>query len=516
MNSQSSADHPGSSDGGPGGGARGGREQEHGSKFKGMWRYCKKSFTRRTRPRPRNPQPPESQQTPNVHELPGSQQGPGYQHEGRHHHTQPQNRAEMPVTATVANIDDTMPPVGSPDDEIIIALMGVTGEIQSVFKTSAGKSYFIREVSSNPQVEEGTRKVQSYSFEYQGAKITLVDTPGFNDTNRSDTVVLREIANWTTETYRDDRLLSGIIYLHPITHSRMEGSSLRNLRMFRSLCGQKALENVLLTTTQWSNVDPGEGGLRETSLRQNQDFWGGLIDKGATLERFDGTRESGLRIIHRLIPNERKPLDIQEQIVEQNRTLFETDAGQRINEELIAQEKRHEEEIESLKKQWEEAMKSMKDEVENLLKEQKKAEKELEKVLAEKKLLEELHEEEVAKRKEREKREGGGDYDKAVIAVAINDMPQVVRGLTTYSAKCRLISDINKHEEFRSNTFRITIHYLPRNPSGVGGHTGTSQQMLDAGASATSYIIWSGVHYRLESGTRLARGGQNFLIFSRA
>jgi len=147
--------------------------------------------------------------------------------------------------------------------------------------------------------------------------------------------VLRWVADQTSETYRNDRLLSGIIYLHPITHTRMEGSAMKNLRIFQSLCGQETLENVLLTTAQWSNVNPVEGRVREDNLR-DEGLWGGLIDKGATLQRFHGTRDSGFEPIHRLMSNIQKPLEIQEQIVRQNMTLLETNAGQCINEELIA------------------------------------------------------------------------------------------------------------------------------------------------------------------------------------
>ena len=88
----------------------------------------------------------------------------------------------------------------------------------------------------------------------------------------------------------------------------MEGSAMVNLRMFQSLCGQKVLENVLLTTTQWSKVDPAEGQAREDSLR-DEGLWGGLIDRGATLQRFHGTRESGLELVHKLMSNTQKPLD---------------------------------------------------------------------------------------------------------------------------------------------------------------------------------------------------------------
>ncbi|PWW79470.1 hypothetical protein C7212DRAFT_361948 [Tuber magnatum] len=492
-----------------------------------MWRSWTKGFSKKPRPPgadsalPRDTEIPESQQKTNIHEMDGNPPGPGSRHEGPHHGTQAQHPTEMPETTPVPGPDYrpppppgpgqqvcTGPPGGSPDTDIIIALMGVTG---------AGKSYFIREVSGNSQVEV-SHDLNSF------------DTPGFNDTNRSDTEVLREIADWTTRTYEKKRLLSGIVYLHPITHARMEGSALRNLGLFRSLCGQKALENVLLTTTQWSNVDPVEGGAREQSLRE-QKFWGGLIDKGATLQRFSGTRESGLELIRKLMRKDGKPLDIQVQIVNERMTLLETDAGKCIGDELAAQAKRHKEKIEVLKKEWEDELKEAKKEIESLLevrdRELKKAQEDIEKVLAEKELLEKMHAEELKKiyaedlekLKEREAREEKERLDRAVIAVATKDIEvnaHVARGLTTYNTRGRLIFDTNNREEFGSSTFRITIHYVPRNSHDVQVHTKTNRGMFDAGVGAANYIIWRGVHYQRKSSTYITRGGQDFFIFSKA
>ena len=173
--------------------------------------------------------------------------------------------------------------------------------------------------------------------------------------------------------------------------------------MFQSLCGQEALENVLLTTTQWSKVDQAEGEHRESRLR-NQDFWGGLIHKGATLQRFSGTRESGLGLIDLLVLKTPKPLCIQDQIVKQQMTLLETDAGKFMNEELAAQEKKHKEELESLEKERQEAIRAKDDENNQILAvEQAKIREKLKKAATEQKLLEEgLHAAEIEKRQTEE------------------------------------------------------------------------------------------------------------------
>ncbi|KAG0641500.1 hypothetical protein HOY80DRAFT_1111999 [Tuber brumale] len=124
----------------------------------------------------------------------GNSSGPGYQSGGPHHGTQAQYHKGIPGMPAVTNSAypphlppglcqqvNATPPEVSPGEEIIIAFMGVAG---------AGKSYFIREVSGNSEVV--------VSFDLYSS-----DTPSFNDTDRSGTEVQREIAGWTSATYRE-------------------------------------------------------------------------------------------------------------------------------------------------------------------------------------------------------------------------------------------------------------------------------------------------------------------------
>ena len=177
--------------------------------------------------------------------------------------------------------------------------------------------------------------------------------------------------------------------------------------MFQSLCGQRAMENVFLTTTQWSNVDPAEGQAREDEL-QGGGLWGELISKGATLQRFHGTRESGFELIGKLMLNTQKPLDIQDQIVEQNMTLLETNAGRCINEELIVQEQKFKKQLDSLEKRLQDVMRPMGGEMENLMEEQAKTRQKLQEAGAGMKLLAELHAAEAKKREAKGKKRHGG------------------------------------------------------------------------------------------------------------
>ncbi|PWW79643.1 hypothetical protein C7212DRAFT_275951 [Tuber magnatum] len=410
-----------------------------------------------------------------------------------------------------------IPPKDGVEQEIIIAVMGVTG---------TGKSYFIKEVSgiSDVVVSNGlhscTASVQPYSFLHAGAKITLIDTPGFNDTTKTDTEVLADICAWTSLNYRKGRLLSGIIYLHRITDVRMDGSSLKNLRMFQRLCGPGALKNVLLTTTQWSNVDPALGEFREDNLRHG-DFWGGLVSKGASLERFMGTRESGLGLINKLMENEPKALNIQYQMVQKNMTLVETSAGKFINEELIALERKHQENLENLEKERQKAVKEKDDEMKEILaQEQAKAREKLEKAAAEKKLLADIHAAEMKKREEAERRreEERERNERAVIAVAAKDisvMAHLKCMFTSYDTRGRLIYDIDDTREFVKDSFPITIHYQFNFLAGIEVCVKTIAEIFDAGMGINNYVKYNGGYYRCKGEGCVKRGSQKFVIFRR-
>jgi hypothetical protein len=113
----------------------------------------------------------------------------------------------------------------------------------------------------------------------------LIDTPGFDDSYRSNEEIVEAILTWLEKSYRARKLLNGIIYLHRISDVRMQGSSLDDLRMFRKLCGFEALKNVLLVTTFWDKVSDIEGRRREQELSSNEDFWGHMIQKGSKMGR---------------------------------------------------------------------------------------------------------------------------------------------------------------------------------------------------------------------------------------
>jgi len=114
----------------------------------------------------------------------------------------------------------------------------------------------------------------------------------------------------------------------------MAGTPLKNLRVFRKLCGRDALEKVHLTTTMWDEVNEstGEGRLEELK----KDYWKTMIDQGAQTVRCRSDDDSAKNIIRRILDKEasRKALLLQEEMADLKKELKETEAGQELYSQL--------------------------------------------------------------------------------------------------------------------------------------------------------------------------------------
>ena len=182
-------------------------------------------------------------------------------------------------------------------------------------------------------------------------QVVLIDTPGFSDTNHSDTEILRRIAEWMKDTYDQGFLLSEIIYLNRIIDIRMEGPSLKNLRMMQQLCGSDSLRNVVLATTMWEKVTNEEGLRREAELEQT--FWKSMIDGGATTSKIKTQSAAEARsLVRSMMKNTPRSTRLQEEL-SSGLTLVQTAAGIEIKEEIAKLEQKlraeHDAEMQELK-----------------------------------------------------------------------------------------------------------------------------------------------------------------------
>lgn len=186
----------------------------------------------------------------------------------------------------------------------------------------------------------------------------LVDTPGFNDAVRSDTDILGSLVEWMKDSYGERQFL-GLIYLHDISGARMTGSILTNLRMFRKLCGDDNLRNVILAITKWEITPPRDANLRERELCSDQGFWGPMINSGSVARRFANTEASARSLVQELLNRGSDGFTpkIQREVVEESKSLWQTDAGAFIEEALAKQARIHMEEMRSLVEEQERALK---------------------------------------------------------------------------------------------------------------------------------------------------------------
>ena len=96
--------------------------------------------------------------------------------------------------------------------------------------------------------------------------------------------------------------LAGIVYLHDICLPRVTGSILKNLDMFKKLCGDDALGNVVLGTTKWCLIHRQEiGEKREQQLRDS--FWKDMINHGSVIRRVGDDPSSAREILDHIVRN---------------------------------------------------------------------------------------------------------------------------------------------------------------------------------------------------------------------
>ncbi|KAK4455331.1 P-loop containing nucleoside triphosphate hydrolase protein [Podospora aff. communis PSN243] len=233
-----------------------------------------------------------------------------------------------------------------------IILMGVTG---------SGKSTFIslltdQKVEVGHGLESHTTEAASYTFNDSGREIILVDTPGFDDTNRPDAEILQEMAHFLVALYNSDVRLAGIVYLHRITDPRFSGTAGKNLEILQRLCGPPNFDSVVLVMNMWDSIDVETAMQRELELRHT--FWTNMLKGNSTMTPHTGTRESALQIVRGLVDNA-KPrliLSIQHELAEEGKTLDSTAAGQYVQKEMLEAKAKHQQDVAYLKSSMDDAI----------------------------------------------------------------------------------------------------------------------------------------------------------------
>ena len=141
----------------------------------------------------------------------------------------------------------------------------------------------------------------------------------------------------------------------------MTGSCLTNLRMFRKLCGDENLKNVMLATTKWAKPPKDVEVSREHELCTDKEYWGLMVKYGSKVRQFGNTTESACAIVEKILNmgEEGFTPKIQRQ-VKQGKEIYDTDAGAFINRALNEQARKHDEEKKALKEEQNRALQKRK------------------------------------------------------------------------------------------------------------------------------------------------------------
>ncbi|KAL9036792.1 MAG: hypothetical protein Q9180_004092, partial [Flavoplaca navasiana] len=171
-----------------------------------------------------------------------------------------------------------------------------------------------------------------------GRRIWLLDTPGFDDTRRSDIHVLREIATIFVQL-KEHIELAGIIYLHPITDIRMRGSALRNLKLLEAMSGEAAYKHLALVTTKWETFNGSDGAIaqqREVELKN--EWWAPMQNAGSLTIQHHGTADSARNVVTSVLVqyfnHGRFSLRIHDEMMAQGLRLEDTAAGKELMKDI--------------------------------------------------------------------------------------------------------------------------------------------------------------------------------------
>jgi len=203
----------------------------------------------------------------------------------------------------------------------------------------------------------------------------LIDTPGFDDSGRSDADILETISDYLRAAYTQKIYLTGVIYVQRITDNRMQGSSIRCLRLLKKLCGPDYYGNIVLVTTMWDNIAQKEGENRENNLRNVDEYWGELLRQGATFQRhFPRGNASALKVITHLLEKTPAVLNFQRELFKAHGVIADTSAGQVLMLFYAKKLEETQEKINKVQKELEESQTIMKKAKEELEKSRKERE----------------------------------------------------------------------------------------------------------------------------------------------
>jgi len=180
------------------------------------------------------------------------------------------------------------------DKQTIVLVLGQTGVGKSTFIDGIANLYGKHAVTSSG-LDSCTQEVTEVSISVDGMNVCLVDTPGFDDTNRQNSDILNVIYTWLTSK---NISISLILYVQRITDIRVGGMSLKSISVIEKMC-DKGMECLHFVTSMW-DIAGENGDEREMELVNN--YWKLALSKGSSFARL-GSVSHNLSLLRRLLAN---------------------------------------------------------------------------------------------------------------------------------------------------------------------------------------------------------------------
>ncbi|QRW20640.1 50S ribosome-binding GTPase [Rhizoctonia solani] len=227
--------------------------------------------------------------------------------------------------------------------------------------TGTGKTTFINDASGEnlevgDDLESCTHEVApTQVFRIDGQDVVLIDTPGFDDTELSDTEILKRITAFLTSSYK--RLQADGHNL-PSPHYRRSSG-----RYFSSyipdspwIMWSRNFDQRLDCHQYVVGPTDCKGDSNEKQLRDNSKFFQPAIGAGARMVRrpYKDTR-SALDIIRMLLEKSPVTMKVQRQIVDEGEGFYSTEAAKVLGEELAKMEQKYIKEMEEVKEELRQA-----------------------------------------------------------------------------------------------------------------------------------------------------------------
>jgi hypothetical protein len=127
----------------------------------------------------------------------------------------------------------------------------------------------------------GTQDITPKSVLVDNAWVNLIDTPGWDDTYRTDTDILTLIGDYVGSAFSAGQLLQGVILLQLVDGTRVYGTERRRNRLYERICGMDAYRNIVVATTMWSTVvDQAAADQRIQQRIESPEFWDSMVQGG--------------------------------------------------------------------------------------------------------------------------------------------------------------------------------------------------------------------------------------------